>query len=137
MKVLILAVVVLLTGCLENPVPDVNRVNIIEENQQFAISRRAPFPQPILPDIELMWEQVNECLGTDFEAINIYIEMINGSEVKPGFNGTVHYTQAYIRIVDSDHVGWNVLRHEFEHYIKYLRGDSYQSNKNHINWSNC
>lgn len=109
-----------------------------ERSPAFIVTRRAPFQQEITPLLHQWWDEVNHCLGETFEPVQVEVAFIDGNEVRPGIRGQAMWNgRRIVSVIDRDLYSGEITKHEFQHIIRGIRGDSAHSNMNHIDWAEC
>jgi len=129
-----LLVVLLLAGCgIEDEFYSTDNL-YIEDNIDFTI--KYTFESEKLTDrVRIWWQETNDCMNESYTVEGFIVEYLNGHEVTIGKQGK---QQGFsITVTKDDLKTGHWTRHEFQHFIKWLRGESDSDNKKHVNWIQC
>ena len=113
--------------------------NYVEKNDQFKVNYNPDeIDGKIMGTIEMIWLEVQTCMGVSMPNAGLIIEYTPGSKIPNPYDGYIIYQDGYIR-VDEDDWGYHwTLRHEFIHWILWELGTSLLDlnthNSNYYDW---
>ena len=106
--------------------------NYVEKNEQFKLNYDPDeIDGKIMGTIELVWREVQTCIGVAMPNAGLIIEYTPGSKIPDPYDGYIIYQDGYIRIDDDDWGYHWVLRHEMIHWILWELGTSRWDLYNH------